>query len=114
MSRSYIVLYLISLNSLALQDVDVVITFPHDISESTVLWFKSRLERITGIILRVKSINITKGTKTRPNCFSFHLSASYQGYLRGLESMQVPKLLKKDLGGGLKEFTLKEVSIGEY
>ena len=56
-------------------------------------------------------MTITKGTKTRPNCFSFHLSASYHGYLKGLELMQVPKAIKEEYGGGMKEFTLSEVSL---
>ena len=61
----------------------VIITFPHDISEepseATILWFKSRLEKIAGLIVRSKTITITKGTKTIPNCIAFHLTASYQG-----------------------------------
>ena len=91
------------------EDVDVVITFPPDISEATVLWFKTRIEKIEGLILHTRSITITKGTKTKPNCYAFHLSASYSGYLRGLEKMQMPKPLREDLGGGMKEFTISEV-----
>ena len=34
----------------------------------------------------------------------------FSGYLRGLEMMQVPKNIRDDLGGGMKEFTLKEAS----
>ena len=93
-----------------LKDVDVVVTFPFDSSESNVLWYKNQIEKIPGINLRTKSITITKGTKTKPNCFSFYLSASYHGYLQGLESMQIPKPIKEDLGGGMKEFTIREVS----
>ena len=55
-------------------------------------------------------MTITKGTKTKPNCYAFHLSATYSGYLRGLERMQMPKPLREDLGGGMKEFTIKEAS----
>ena len=95
----------------AFQDVDVVITFPHDAKETTVLWFKQKIERIPGIILRTKSIIITSGSKTKPNCYAFHISASYKGYLQGLEQMQVPKPVKEELGGGLKEFALSEVSL---
>ena len=90
--------------------MDVVVTFPFDSSESNVLWYKNQIEKIPGINLRTKSITITKGTKTKPNCFSFYLSASYHGYLQGLESMQIPKPIKEDLGGGMKEFTIREVS----
>ena len=56
-------------------------------------------------------MTITKGTKTKPNCYAFHLSATYSGYLRGLERMQMPKPLREDLGGGMKEFTIKEVIV---
>ena len=90
--------------------MDVVITFPPNSSEATVLWFKTRLERIKGLVLQARSITITKGTKTTPNAFAFHLSATEEGYLLGLETMQVPKPLREDLGGGNKEFTIKEVS----
>ena len=90
--------------------MDVVVTFPFDSSESNVLWYKNQIEKIPGINLRTKSITITKGTKTKPNSFSFYLSASYHGYLQGLESMQIPKPIKEDLGGGMKEFTIREVS----
>ena len=89
--------------------MDIVVTFPPDCSESIVLWLKSKIEKIPGINLRTKTITITKGTKTLPNCFSFRLSASYQGYLQGLELMQVPKPIKEDIGGGMKEFTISEV-----
>ena len=91
------------------EGVEVVITFPPDISESTVLWFKTRLEKIEGLMVQTKNITITKGTKTKPNCYAFHISASYSGYLRGLEVMQIPKPLREDFGGGMKEFTIKEV-----
>ena len=89
--------------------MDVVITFPHDAKETTVLWFKQKMEKISGIILRTKTITITSGSKTKPNCYAFHLSASYKGYLQGLEQMQLPKPIKDELGGGLKEFSLNEV-----
>merc|ERR1711884_242093 len=90
------------------EDVDVVITFPADISEATVWWFKGRLEKVDGLLVKTRSMTITKGTKTKPNCYAFHLSATYSGYLRGLERMQMPKPLREDLGGGMKEFTIKE------
>ena len=66
-------------NTFSLQDVDVVITFPPESSESTIFWFKERIEKIPGIILKTKSMTLSKGTKTRPNCYGFLISASYQG-----------------------------------
>lgn len=73
------------------------------------MWFRHRVERIEGMKAQPKAITITQGTKTKPNCWAFHLNATYQGYLKGLELMQVPKLLKDEQGGGMKEFTIKEV-----
>ena len=61
--------------------------------------------------MRTKSIIITSGSKTKPNCYAFHISASYKGYLQGLEQMQVPKAVKEELGGGMKEFALDEVNM---
>ena len=37
-------------------DADIVITFPPDAKETTVLWFKQKFENIPGIILQTKSI----------------------------------------------------------
>ncbi len=34
----------------------------------------------------------------------------YFRYLNGLELMQIPKPIREDLGGGTKEFTVKDVS----
>jgi hypothetical protein len=42
------------------QDVDVVITFPPDCSESTIFWFKERIETIPGISLKIKSMALTR------------------------------------------------------
>lgn len=101
------------------------------------LWFRSKLqEKIPGIIIQTKTLTLTKRAKAKPNCYAFHLTATYQGlvtqylnihivnkqlffifyfrYLRGLELMQVPKPLKNDLGGGTKEFTIKEVKRAQF
>ncbi len=63
--------------------MDVVIIFPPESAESTVLWFKSRIEaKIPEVKLKTKAVTISKGTKTKPNCYAFHLScSSYKGYL---------------------------------
>ena len=91
--------------------VDIVLTFPPDATESTVLWFKSRIETIeAGIILQVKSTNVMKGM-TRTQCFAFYICATDQVYLKGLDRMNIAKPVKQELGGGKKEFSLKEVSL---
>ena len=62
------------------KDVDVVITFPPDCTEATVFWFRDRIEKIPGILLDAKTMTLTKGTMTKPNCFGFLLSASFHGW----------------------------------
>ncbi len=80
-----------------LQDVDVVVQFPADAAESTVLYYRSRLERLPGLIVRVCSMAADKKIKIKlkpdggdssnreqqeqqdPNSYAFHLSATYQG-----------------------------------
>jgi len=57
-----------------------VITFSPECNATTVLWFKERIEKIPGIILQVKSMTLARGTETKPNCYGFLISATYQGY----------------------------------
>lgn len=98
------------MQSVPTDDVDVVITFPPETSEATILWYNDLITRkIEGIVLRKTMITLTKGTKTKPNCYAFYLSATEGGYLKGLEMMQVPKPIMEQYGGGKKEFTRREV-----
>ena len=95
-------------------DADVVLTFPHNAKETTVLWFKKRIERIPGIILKSKSISTSGKCSNslkliRNNCHAFYIKATYEGYLKGLEQMHIPKPLKDEFGGGNKEFNLKDL-----
>ena len=59
--------------------MDVVVTFPPDSRETTVLWYRARVERIPGIILRVRPATLKVGNANRTDCFAFHVSATYQG-----------------------------------
>ena len=95
-------------------DADVVLTFPHNAKETTVLWFKTRIEKIPGIILKSKSLSTSgKSSKSlklvRNNCYAFYIKATYECYLRVLEQMHIPKPLKDEFGGGNKEFNLKDL-----
>ncbi len=83
-----------------LQDVDVVLQFPPDASESAVLFYRSRIERLPGVLLRVRTMapdrklrppafkkrdperekeRKRKEEEKRASCYAFHLSATYQG-----------------------------------
>ena len=96
-------------------DADVAMTFPHDSKETTVLWFKEKIERIPGVMLQSIALSMTgKPTKSmtlsRKMCHAFYIKATYECYLRGLEQMQIPKQLKDEYGGGNKEFSIKELN----
>ncbi len=87
-------------------DIDVIVTFPPEANEADILWFKRKLEdEISG--LSAKTCNVAKGGKGK-RVYAFHISASYRCFLTGLEDMQVPKAVKDELGGGSKEFTMRD------
>ena len=95
-------------------DADIIITFPHDVNETTVLWFKERIETIPGIIVQTrllsKRLPCSKSMKiSEIKCQAFYIKATYESYLRNLENMHIPKTLKEEFGGGNKEFVLEEM-----
>lgn len=95
-------------------DADIVITFPHDAKETTVLWFKQKIEDIQGIILHTKSLSTSSKHSnpmklSRNNCHAFYVKATYECYLRGLEKMHILKPLKDEYGGGYREFIFNEM-----
>ena len=61
------------------QGVDVVATFPSSASESSVLWFKSKIESVPGLVVTTRPISIMEGKKTK-QCYAFQITATYQGY----------------------------------
>ena len=96
------------------READIVIAFPHDAKETTVLWFREKLESIPGIILTSKplstSVNRSKSMKlARKTCQAFYVKGTYECYLRGLEYMKIKKPLKDEYGGGDKSFVSKEL-----
>ena len=95
-------------------EADIVLTFPHDAKETTVLWFKEKIETIPGIVLQTQSLSkstpCSKSMKiSQTNCQAFYIKATYECYLRNLEQMHVPKALKDEFGGGNKEFVFEEM-----
>ena len=97
------------------READIVIAFPHDAKETTVLWFREKLESVPGIILSSKplstTVNRSKSMKlARKTCQAFYVKGTYECYLRGLEYMKAKKPLKDEYGGGDKSFVFKELS----
>ena len=95
-------------------EADIILTFPHDAKETTVLWFKKKIETIPGIVLQTRSLSkstpCSKSMKlSQTKCQSFYIKGTYECYLRNLEQMHVPKALKDEFGGGNKEFVFEEM-----
>lgn len=89
-------------NTIPTQDCDVIVTFPADTDTTTLMWILDRLRaRSPYLVIHIRHHSNTKGSM-------FHLTATYEGLLRGAEELGIQKLLKEDLGGGMKEFTFEE------
>ncbi|XP_048733294.2 anoctamin-8-like isoform X2 [Ostrea edulis] len=89
-------------NTIPTQDCDVLVTFPADTETSTLMWLLDRLRaRCPHLIIQVHHHSNTKGSM-------FHLTATYEGLLKGAEELGIQKVLKEELGGGMKEFTYEE------
>ena len=106
------------LSSMPDHDADIIIKFPHDACETSVLWFKERLETIPGIYLQTKSLSknipCSKSMKMlQTKCQSFFVKATYECYLKNLEQMHIPKELKDEFGGGNKEFVFDDMNCFE-
>ncbi|XP_062571901.1 anoctamin-8-like isoform X2 [Saccostrea cucullata] len=89
-------------NTVPTQDCDVLVTFPADTDTTTLVWLLDRLRaRSPHLIIHVHHHSNTKGSM-------FHLTATYEGLLKGAEELGIQKLLKEELGGGMKEFSVEE------
>ena len=64
--------------SIPFQGVDVVATFPSSASESSVLWFKSKMESVPGLVVTTRPISSMEKKKTK-QCYAFQITATYQG-----------------------------------
>ena len=58
--------------------MDVVATFPSSASESSVLWFKSKMESVPGLVVTTRPISSMEKKKTK-QCYAFQITATYQG-----------------------------------
>ena len=61
--------------------MDVVAPFPSTASELSVLWFKSKIESVPGLVVTTRPISIMEGKKTK-QCYAFQITATYQGYTK--------------------------------
>ncbi|XP_077295391.1 anoctamin 8 white walker [Arctopsyche grandis] len=91
------------LQSIATRQCDVVMTFPKGASDSTLLWLLRKLRSATPrLTVCVRHHPSTQTT-------AFYLTANFQVLLRAAEEIHLPKALRPEFGGGLKEFTLRDL-----
>uniref|UniRef100_A0A0K8V6C9 Anoctamin n=1 Tax=Bactrocera latifrons TaxID=174628 RepID=A0A0K8V6C9_BACLA len=84
---------------------DVVIEFPEDAPDEALRWLLSRLRSQPpsglGLVVQVKAHE-----STRRN--AFYISAPTNVLFKAAEEARLPKRLRPDLGGALREFTTRE------
>ncbi|KAL0278801.1 UNVERIFIED_CONTAM: hypothetical protein PYX00_000506 [Menopon gallinae] len=86
------------------RECDVVVMFPSGISDSILMWLLSRLkEGAPGLVVHVRHHSSSDN-------YGFYLTAPYKVLLKTAEECHLPKTLKKEYGGGLKEFVEKELN----
>ncbi|XP_055601071.1 anoctamin-8-like isoform X3 [Uranotaenia lowii] len=84
---------------------DVVIEFPEDAPDDALRWLLNKIKAIPpeglGLSAMVKAHDSTKRT-------AFYVTAPMNVLFKAAEEARLPKRLRSDLGGALKEFTKRE------
>ncbi|XP_046398736.1 anoctamin-8 [Ischnura elegans] len=95
------------LQSVPTQDSDVVLTFPPGVDDSTLMWLISRLKvGASGLVVHVRH-------HASSDCYGFYITAPYNVLLKVAEEIHLPKRVRNEFGGGLKEFVLTEAACFE-
>uniref|UniRef100_T1J6A9 Anoctamin n=1 Tax=Strigamia maritima TaxID=126957 RepID=T1J6A9_STRMM len=80
------------------ENCDVLLTFPSECENSTIMWVLSCLRtRLPQLDVRVRHHATTK-------TYGFYMTTNFENLLKGAEEMHLRKHLKEEYGGGLKEF----------
>ncbi|XP_046141729.1 anoctamin-8 isoform X3 [Osmia bicornis bicornis] len=80
------------------QECDVVMMFPSGASDETLMWLLGRLRAGTpGLVVHVRH-------HASSDSYSFYLTAPFSVLLKAAEEVHLPKTLRQEFGGGLKEF----------
>ncbi|KAK0169080.1 hypothetical protein PV327_002826 [Microctonus hyperodae] len=89
------------------QECDVVMMFPNGAKDETLMWLLGRLRAGTpGLVVHVRH-------HTSSDCYGFYLTAPFPILLKAAEEVHLPKALRQEYGGGLKEFIGSETSCFE-
>ncbi|XP_043670194.1 anoctamin-8 [Vespula pensylvanica] len=86
------------------QKCDVVMMFPNGASDETLMWLLGRLRAGTpGLVVHVRH-------HASSDSYGFYLTAPFSVLLKAAEEVHLPKALRQEYGGGLKEFVGSEAS----
>ncbi|XP_063905065.1 anoctamin-8 isoform X2 [Zophobas morio] len=80
---------------------DVVVVFPPGAEDSVLLWLLSKLRQSPGLTVHVRHHASTQSS-------AFYLTAPFSILLKAAEEYHLPKILKENKGGGLKEFLMQD------
>lgn len=89
------------LRRVATPNCDVVIVFNGNVKDSVLMWLLSRLRQSTGLTVHVRQHASTQSS-------AFYISAPFQVLLKAAEEHHLPKTLRSNRGGGLKEFSVQD------
>ncbi|XP_063988915.1 anoctamin-8 isoform X4 [Diachasmimorpha longicaudata] len=89
------------------QECDVIVMFPSGASDETLMWLLGRLRAGTpGLVVHVRH-------HASSDSYGFYLTAPFPILLKAAEEMHLPKALRQEYGGGLKEFVCTETNCFE-
>ncbi|CAK9829083.1 Ano8 [Anthophora retusa] len=89
------------------QECDVVMMFPSGASDETLMWLLGKLRAGTpGLVVHVRH-------HTSSDSYGFYLTAPFSVLLKAAEEVHLPKTLRQEYGGGLKEFMGSEANCFE-
>lgn len=83
-------------------ECDVVVMFPNSTQDTNLMWLLERLRAGTpGLVVHVRH-------HASSDSYGFYLTAPFSVLLKAAEEVHLPKVLKSEHGGGLKEFVLND------
>ncbi|KAL2097617.1 hypothetical protein ACEWY4_006824 [Coilia grayii] len=95
------------LKPMATEDCDIVMTFPDNIDDHTLLWLLNQIRLgIPQVIVHIRHHKHIRG-------FAFFITTTFENLLRGAEQIGMHKQVKSQYGGGMRRFSCEEDTIYE-
>ncbi|XP_041948826.1 anoctamin-8 isoform X1 [Alosa sapidissima] len=107
-ARQYIMYHKSRLKPVPTEDCDIVMTFPDNIDDHTLLWLLNQIRLgIPQIIVHIRYHKHIRG-------FAFFITTTFENLLRGAEQIGMYKQVKSEYGGGIRRFSCEEDTIYEH